>query len=80
MCGVGLTGGVGAVELVAESRSRAGRLGRAHRGLRLSTLGWVTVAVNRVALIWEFARMDILTIRVSGGLGVSGFLCSRRGV
>ena len=41
----------------------AGRLGRAHRALRLCTLGWAAVAVNSVALIWKFAWIDFLTIR-----------------
>ena len=39
------------------------RLGRAHRALRLCTLGWAAVAVNSVALIWKFAWIDFLTIR-----------------
>ena len=47
---------------------RAGRLGRVDRALRLPTLGWAAVAVNAVALIWESAWVDFLTIRVSGGL------------
>ena len=29
----------------------------------LPTLGWAAVAARAVALIWEFARIDILTIR-----------------
>ena len=62
MCGAGLTGGVGAVGLVARS-GRAGRLGRHHRARWLPGLGWAAVAARAVALIWEFARMDFLTIR-----------------
>ena len=60
-------GGVGAVELVA-GLGRAGRLGRAHRGLRLPALGSAAVAVNAVALIWILVRIDILTIRDYAGM------------
>ena len=34
------------------------------RGVELLGAGLAAVAVNRVVLTWEFARMDILTIRV----------------
>ena len=40
-----------------------GRLGRVGLALRLSALGWAAVAVKPVALIWELARTDFLTIR-----------------
>ena len=35
------------------------------RGVERLGAGLAAVAVNSVALIWELARMDILTIRVS---------------
>ena len=70
MCGAGLTGGVGAVELVSGS-GRVGRLGRVERALGL--LRWVGglgrvclgggCVGGRVVLTWEFARIDIFTIR-----------------
>ena len=53
---------------------RAGRLDRAHRALRLYTLGWwlgaglVAVAVNRAALIWILDRMGFLNFRGLDGL------------
>jgi len=47
----------------APPRSRAGRLGCAHHALRLLALGWAAVLL---ALIWKFAWIDFLTIRVSG--------------
>ena len=48
--------------LVSLPRSRAGRLGRVYRALRLPALG-CAMAVKALALIWELAQMDFLTIR-----------------
>ena len=53
---------------------RVVRFGRAHRTLRLYTLGWglgaglVAVAVNRAALIWILDRMGFLNFRGLDGL------------
>ena len=62
MCGAGLRVRCWGAVLVSGS-GRVGRLGRAHHALRLLALGWAAVAARAVALIWEFARMDFLTIR-----------------
>ena len=43
--------------------SRAGRLDRAHRTLRLPAAGLAAVAARAAALIWILVRMDFLTVR-----------------